>query len=52
MTFEETYPRYPFSELVRLSLVAGKGVLHFRSWAKTILEHRPATSTEHTKAAA
>jgi hypothetical protein len=34
-TFEETYPKYPFSELVRLGLAAGAWVLRMLHLAKT-----------------
>jgi hypothetical protein len=40
MTFEETYPRYEFSGLVRLVLAAAKGVIRFRNWHKTAQEPR------------
>jgi hypothetical protein len=40
MTFEEIYPRYAFSELVRWGLAAGKVVIRFRNWRHTIEERR------------
>jgi len=39
MTFEETYPRHAFSELVRLGLAAGKIVVRFRKWWVTAEKH-------------
>ena len=35
MTFEETYPRYPFSELVRLALSAAQRIVRYRTWRET-----------------
>jgi len=52
MTFEETYPHYPFSDLVRLGLVAGRGILRAKVWARTTLEHRHVIPTGHVKTAA
>ena len=40
MTFEETYPRYEFSGLVRLVLAAAKTVIRFHNWHKTTQEPR------------
>jgi hypothetical protein len=39
MTFEETYPRYAFSELVRLALAAASIVVRFRKQRQIIEEH-------------
>jgi len=43
MNFEETYPRYAFSELVRLCLAAGKKIVRVRKWQESAEEHRPPT---------
>lgn len=40
MTFEKTYPRYAFSELVRLGLAAAKMFVRFRNWRETAEEPR------------
>lgn len=39
MTFEETYPRYAFSDLVRLAVAAASIVVRFRRQRQTIEEH-------------
>jgi hypothetical protein len=51
MTFEETYPRYAFSELVRLGLAAAKFVIRFREWRQIADERRQSASLGPAKPA-
>jgi hypothetical protein len=44
MTFEETYPRYAFSELVRLALAAASIVVRFRKQRQTAEERHLSAS--------
>ena len=39
MAFEDSYPRYAFSELVRLALAAASIVVRFRKQRQIIEEH-------------
>ena len=40
MSFEETYRRYPFSELVRLGLAAAKIIRRVKTWLEDAWAHR------------
>jgi len=51
MKFEETYPRYAFSELVRLGLAAAKFVIRFHKWRQSADERRQSAGLRPTKPA-
>jgi hypothetical protein len=49
MTFEETYPRYAFSELVRLALIAARFSVRVRKWRQAAVERHHTASLGSAK---